>query len=870
MNVKPVDVLSEKFDQSSLRRSANLTNDLPHLGVLLDAGRHYFPVKWIKRMIDVLSIMNYNLLHFRLTDDQTFNVQLKSQPLLAYLTKLNNNTKVYSPKELRDIVKYAKSKGIAVVPEINIPGHAGSWGGIPELLIQCPEFICRKGYGIPLNVSHPKLRPVLRDVLKEVIDIFDHPPFLHLGGDEVNMAKPCFNEVGVKMFDYNDFEYTLRTILMEIQYNESQVIRWEMSDVIPGLTRAGKITQFWFRTLGEPQWMRSYSEEFNNPMFLSSGLYFDTNEEDSAFDIYIKTKTLKHNKHPKSPVLGIIGGTFELSTQFWLDRNVIGRLLAVSMGVSSTNITDRTEFFDNYSKICKSIGFDDTMCNLYGLPPKRYKIFRQELKGSGLKHAGEDGIWNQWISNTCKRLTVAEENGLKYKFDRRTKSNYKGSNEAKQRFWASYFHKNEWNAFHSSNTTNKNTHLEFQGKRLVNNTGVIMDIARYPAETLKRLEEIVANTISRLGLDTIQLRLITDFAFAYNSDYHPELFHTSPIDPEHKQTMYPKIHQLTALRSGAAEIGVAIMPEVTITTNAGGMYKPSLNVSCPNFICKHGEYIPQDINNEDYAPIVYSIVLELLQSVTSSQYIHLGYDEREMSTPCFLEASKNKTTPNFGNFETKISQMLGFAGVTSDRVVRWENNEKIRYPGRFGDVTQCNVGESCRMAAAAKEQNGGANTSSPWFGTVDLRRGGPYQIYSTTRDLASRSPIGLMAEIGPMRKKEYNDNYMNYLLLAFSIGTLDLPLMEKDEFENFYVKTCSTLTFEDDNNGRKKKDDSSSHKKEHEAFCTTFATMNANYRTKEKQLKDFAEAICHERALNASITRMKDPRKIETAISMQA
>ena len=79
---------------------------------------------WLyKRMINVLSIMNYNLLHFRLTDDQTFNVHLESQPLLAYPTTLNNNTKVYSPKELRDIVKYAKSKGIHVVPEINVPGH---------------------------------------------------------------------------------------------------------------------------------------------------------------------------------------------------------------------------------------------------------------------------------------------------------------------------------------------------------------------------------------------------------------------------------------------------------------------------------------------------------------------------------------------------------------------------------------------------------------------------------------------------------------------------------------------------------------------------------------------------------------------------
>ena len=64
--------------------------------------------------------------------------------------------------------------------------------------MQCPKFICNKGYGVPLNVSNPKLRPILKDVLKEIIDIFDHPLYIHLGGDEVNMAQPCFDE-GMKL-----------------------------------------------------------------------------------------------------------------------------------------------------------------------------------------------------------------------------------------------------------------------------------------------------------------------------------------------------------------------------------------------------------------------------------------------------------------------------------------------------------------------------------------------------------------------------------------------------------------------------------------------------------------------------------------------
>ena len=152
--------------------------DVPYLGVLLDAGRHYFPIPWIKNMINTISVMGYNMIHFRLTDDQAFNVQLESHPQLAYPSRLDGNTKVYSPQELIDIVQYAKSKGIVVIPEINVPGHAASWGGIPELIVQCPEFICSMGYGIPLNVSNPLLKPVVTDVLTEIVTIFDHPPFL--------------------------------------------------------------------------------------------------------------------------------------------------------------------------------------------------------------------------------------------------------------------------------------------------------------------------------------------------------------------------------------------------------------------------------------------------------------------------------------------------------------------------------------------------------------------------------------------------------------------------------------------------------------------------------------------------------------------
>jgi len=129
-------------------------------------------------------------------------------------------------------------------------------------------------------VEHPKFKGVLKDVLQEIIQIFDNPPYLHLGGDEVDMAQPCFDEVGQPMFNYDVFEQELKTILDDINYPESQVIRWEMTGQRLDSPRTGKMPQHWFRIPGDggPNLGR-------NNFFGSAGLYFDYNEMDMAWKV---------------------------------------------------------------------------------------------------------------------------------------------------------------------------------------------------------------------------------------------------------------------------------------------------------------------------------------------------------------------------------------------------------------------------------------------------------------------------------------------------------------------------------------------------------------------------------------------------------
>jgi hexosaminidase len=126
---------------------------------------------------------------------------LDSHPEFAKPSAVNSNGTVYSTSELRDLVAYANKYNITIMPEINLPGHAGAWHGIPGMLVPCPNFICTKGYGIPLNIHHPKVMEIIKDIIQEVSEIFYTSPFFHLGGDEVHMAAPCFEEAGLDIYD---------------------------------------------------------------------------------------------------------------------------------------------------------------------------------------------------------------------------------------------------------------------------------------------------------------------------------------------------------------------------------------------------------------------------------------------------------------------------------------------------------------------------------------------------------------------------------------------------------------------------------------------------------------------------------------------
>jgi hexosaminidase len=172
-------------------------------GMHLDVGRHFFPADFVKRYIDLMAMYKFNTFHWHLTEDQGWRIEIKKYPRLTEVGSCRKETMVdrhfdpyvgdgirycgfYTQDEAREVVAYAASRYVTVIPEIEMPGHSTA------ALAAYPEFSCTGGpievatkWGVFPDIYCPKEETFafLEDVLTEVMDIFPSE-YIHIGGDE--------------------------------------------------------------------------------------------------------------------------------------------------------------------------------------------------------------------------------------------------------------------------------------------------------------------------------------------------------------------------------------------------------------------------------------------------------------------------------------------------------------------------------------------------------------------------------------------------------------------------------------------------------------------------------------------------------------
>lgn len=155
-------------------------------GLMIDCSRHFEPIPVIKRTLDGMAAVKLNVFHWHLSDDQGFRIESKVFPKL---TEMGSDGKFYTQDQAREIVAYARARGIRVVPEFDIPGHAQSWFvGYPDLASAPGPYQIERQYGIFDPVMDPTRKSTYKFLDKfigEMATIFPDP-YMHIGGDENN------------------------------------------------------------------------------------------------------------------------------------------------------------------------------------------------------------------------------------------------------------------------------------------------------------------------------------------------------------------------------------------------------------------------------------------------------------------------------------------------------------------------------------------------------------------------------------------------------------------------------------------------------------------------------------------------------------
>ena len=265
-------------------------------GMHLDVARHFRSVEFIKRYIDLMSQYKMNTLHWHLTEDQGWRIEIKAFPRLTEVGAWRKETMVaknfnpyvgdgqphggfYTQDQVRDIVAYAAERHITVVPEIEMPGHAlAALAAYPELACTDGPFEVATTWGVFEDVFCPT-EPTfafLQQVLKEVIALFPST-YIHIGGDEVPKkrwkespeAQEVIRREGLKD-EYELQSYFIRRIERFLNEQGRILIGWD--EILEGGLAPNAVVMSW---RGEAGGIEAANDGHDVVMTPGFALYFD-------------------------------------------------------------------------------------------------------------------------------------------------------------------------------------------------------------------------------------------------------------------------------------------------------------------------------------------------------------------------------------------------------------------------------------------------------------------------------------------------------------------------------------------------------------------------------------------------------------------
>jgi len=276
-------------------------NDEPNFayrGLMLDVGRHFFDASEIKKILDVMASLKLNTLHWHLTDDQGWRLEIKKYPKLIAISAWRDSTIIggygdfnpfiydgkksggfYTQEQAREIVKYAAERNIEVIPEIEMPGHSTAvLAAYPELGNDPGPYKVPGYWGVHNTIYNPgePTFKFLQDVLTEVMTIFPSK-YIHIGGDEVPKDEWKTSALAQKIIHENKLkdEHELQSWFINriekfLNKNGKSLIGWD--EILEGGLTPNATVMSW---RGEAGGIQAAKEGHNVIMSPNSNMYVD-------------------------------------------------------------------------------------------------------------------------------------------------------------------------------------------------------------------------------------------------------------------------------------------------------------------------------------------------------------------------------------------------------------------------------------------------------------------------------------------------------------------------------------------------------------------------------------------------------------------
>jgi hexosaminidase len=240
-------------------------------GMMLDCSRHFMPIEFIYRWIDLLAIHKMNIFHWHLTDDQGWRIEIRKYPKLTEIGAWRKDTLIghalskemhtydgiphggfYTQDQIRSVVKFAAARNITVVPEIELPGHSqAAIAAYPHLGNTGRQIDVWNSWGVNPNILNVEESTILfyQDVLSEVMELFPSP-FIHIGGDEAikdqwkasERAKARMAELGLR--DEDELQsWFIRRMDEFLTSHGRKLIGWD--EILEGGLASGAMVMSW-------------------------------------------------------------------------------------------------------------------------------------------------------------------------------------------------------------------------------------------------------------------------------------------------------------------------------------------------------------------------------------------------------------------------------------------------------------------------------------------------------------------------------------------------------------------------------------------------------------------------------------------------